>query len=140
MAYCDQDDIEKLIPEQELAELTAESGNIPDADMVDKCIAKADAEIDSYLGVKYTVPFTATTARVKSLSEDIAICYLYSRRSVAPELRQENYENTINYLRDVAAGKAVLLDRTSEATGTGKENPEFSYQDKVFSRDLMTDF
>lgn len=30
MAYCNQDDILKLIPRDELAELTAESGDEPD--------------------------------------------------------------------------------------------------------------
>ena len=57
MAYCNQVDIEKLIPTQELAELTTESGSVVAATVVTECIAKADAEIDSYLGVKYTVPF-----------------------------------------------------------------------------------
>ena len=51
MAYCTQSDIEKLIPVQELAELTTESGDTPDADVVVEAIAKADAEIDSYLGI-----------------------------------------------------------------------------------------
>ena len=80
MAYCTQADIEKLIPAQELAELTTESGGTPDADVVTECIAKADAEIDSYLGVKYTVPFSSAPARVESLSQDIAIYYLFTRR------------------------------------------------------------
>ena len=57
MAYCTQSDIEKLIPTQELAELTTESGSTPDAAVVTEAIAKADAEIDSYLGVDYDGAF-----------------------------------------------------------------------------------
>ena len=53
MPYCAQNDIEKLIPVQELAELTTESGSTPDAEVITEAIAKADAEIDSYLGVIY---------------------------------------------------------------------------------------
>jgi hypothetical protein len=37
-----------------------------------------------------------------------------------------NYEDAITYLRDVAAGKAVLLDGTGEAIGTEKKTPEFN--------------
>jgi phage gp36-like protein len=140
MAYCVQADIEKLVPEIELAELTTESGNDPDADVVAECISKADAEIDSYLGIKYKVPFSSAPGRVKSLSEDISIYYLYTRRSTAPEVREINYRNAIAYLQDVAAGRAVLLDGAGEATGGGKQTPGFSYCDRVFSRDLMGDF
>lgn len=138
MAYCAKADIEQLIPEQELAELTTESGSTPDAGVVAECIAKADAEIDSYLGVKYTVP--TAPARVKSLSEDISIYYLFTRRSVAPELRQKNYDNAISYLRDVAAGKAVLIDGSTEADGRSKQTPEFSYAEAIFNRDSMTNW
>jgi phage gp36-like protein len=62
MAFCTQNDIEKLIPEQELAELTTESGSTPDAEVGAEAIAKADAEIDSYLGVRYVVPFSSASA------------------------------------------------------------------------------
>jgi phage gp36-like protein len=118
MVYCTQTDIDKLITTQELAELTMESGDMPDPDVIAEAIAKTDAEIDSYLGVKYTVPFGLAPTRVKSLSEDIAIYYPHTRRSVAPELREKNYQNTIDYLKIVAAGKAILMDGSSEATGS----------------------
>ena len=67
MSYCTQSDIEKLIPTLELAELTTESGSTPDAATVTEAIAKADAEIDSYLGAVFTLPLSTTPARVKSL-------------------------------------------------------------------------
>jgi phage gp36-like protein len=138
MVYYVQADVEKLVPVQELVELTTESGSIVDAVVVTECIAKADAEIDSYLGVKYTVPFSSPPARVKSLSEDITIYYLFTRRSVAPELRQKNYDNAIFYLRDVAAGRAVLIDGTVEATGGSKQTPEIYSATTIFDRDNMT--
>ncbi len=110
MAYCTQSDIEKLIPVQELAELTTESGSTPDAAVVTEAIAKADAEIDSYLGVIYAVPLSVPPARIKALSEDISIYYLYMRRSTIPEARQKAYDNAIAFLQLLAAGKATLPD------------------------------
>jgi phage gp36-like protein len=62
MAYCTQPDIEKLIPTQELAELITESASTPDTDVVAESIAKDDAEIDSYLGVRCVVPFSSASA------------------------------------------------------------------------------
>jgi phage gp36-like protein len=61
MTYCTQTDILKQIPSLELAELTTENGSTPDADVVAEAIAKADAEINSYLGVRYVVPFSSAS-------------------------------------------------------------------------------
>lgn len=83
MAYCAQSDIEKLIPVLELAELTTESGNTPDAAVITEAIAKADAEIDGYLGVMYAVPLSVPPARFvhikggysqRTLKRSILIC------------------------------------------------------------------
>ena len=76
MAYCSEDDLLKMIPQSELAELTAESGEVPDSLIIDDAISKAEAEIDSYLGVKYVVPVAAAPAQVKALAVDLAIYHL----------------------------------------------------------------
>ncbi len=140
MAYCSLADIQKLIPELELAELTAESGTTPDSAVVAEAIAKADAEIDSYLGVKYAVPLASVPDRLRSLSEDISIYYLYVRRSVVPEPREKAYQNAITFLRDAAKGNVVLMDNSNEAPVPERSTTEFSYTVRVFSRALMTDF
>jgi phage gp36-like protein len=139
MAYCEQSDIEKLIPEQELAELTADTGSTPDAEVVAEAIAKADAEIDSYLGVVYTVPLSVPPSRVRSLSEDFAIYYLYQRRSVVPEARQKAYDDGIAFLKLLVAGKAVLPPADTGETVTGSSHtPQFSSATSIFNRDNMT--
>ena len=136
MAYCTQTDIAKLIPNQELAELTTDSGSTPDATIITEAIAKADAEIDSYLGVKYSVPFTSPSTRVKSLSEDIALYYLYLRRSAVPEARVKSYDDAIAYLKDVAASVAVLPD--DGTTTGGSQAPQLSSAASIFDRDNLT--
>ena len=133
MPYCTQSDIEKLIPSLELAELTTETGSTPDAATVTEAIAKADAEIDSYLGAVFTLPLSITPARVKSLSEDIAIYYLYVRRSTVPEARQKAYDDAIAFLKLVAAGKATLPS-TSISPGQGVQIESAA---PIFDRDNM---
>jgi len=141
MAYCDQTDVLKQIPEGELAELSADSGSTPDAAVVSDAISKADAEIDSYLGVKYQVPVSPTPPRVQSLSVDIALFYLYSRRSVAPELREQNYKRAVMFLRSVADGKAVILDSSgAELASAGSGNVLMSSSEAIFDRENMRVF
>jgi phage gp36-like protein len=134
MAYCSQSDIEKQIPTLELAELTTESGSTPDAANVIEAIAKADAEIDSYLGAVFAVPLSVAPARVKSLSEDISIYYLYMRRSTIPEVRQKAYDDAIAFLKLVAIGKASIPS-TSVSASSGVQIESSA---PVFDRDNMT--
>ena len=141
MPYCTQTDIEKLIPVEELAEVTAETGETPDAAIIAEAILKADAEIDSYLGVRYCLPLASAPDRVKSLSVDMAIYHLYSRRSVAPEVRQKKYEEALDFLREVAKGKAIIVGAAGvEAPSTSADVVEISSAERVFTRTGMRDW
>jgi phage gp36-like protein len=138
MAYCTQDDLLKLISEKELAELTTESGGVPDAAVVAEAIARAEAEIDAYLGVRYTLPLGTVPARVKVLAVDVAIYHLFTRRGIQEEVRRLRYSDALAFLRDVAAGKAqvVGLDGT-EISGEAEEVTEMTSAPRVFSRDNL---
>lgn len=138
MAYCIQSDIEKLVPTQELAQITTESGSTPDADVVTEMIAKADAEIDAYCGSRYTVPFTTVPDIVASLSVDMAIYHLYSRRSIAPEVRRLKYDDAVKFLKDVAAGRATLGASETTAAGASQDVAEISSATRVMSRDNLS--
>ncbi|MFP3866880.1 MAG: gp436 family protein [Desulfobacteraceae bacterium] len=134
MAYCSQDDLLKMIPLEELAEITSESGGTPDPAVVAEAIAKADSEIDSYCAVQYLVPFAPVPDRVRSLSVDIALYHLYSRRSVAPMVRRQKYEDAMAQLKAIAQGTAVLNIAGNPATATGREVSELASETRVFSR------
>jgi len=139
MAYCTQDDLLLMISVEELAELTAEMGEAPDAIVVAEAIAKADGEIDAYLGVRYSLPLAGIPDQVRSLSVDMALYHLYSRRSVAPPVRRQKYEAAVAFLKQVAAGQAVL----GSAGEPSAENPqveEFSGASRVFDRNGLTDW
>ncbi len=140
MPYCTQEDIEKLVPLQELVELTTDSGDEVDAAVVDEAIAKADAEIDSYLGRRYALPFAVTPPRVKSLSVDMASYHLYSRRSGVPEVREQNYKNAVDFLAGVAAGQAAIMDGGEEIIGIGREASVIRSERRVFSRQTLHGF
>jgi len=137
MAYCTQSDLITMIPVKELAELTADSGDTPDGEVVDEAIHRADAEIDAYLGMRHTLPLSPLPDQVKGLSIDMALYHLYSRRSVAPTVRRQKYEAAVAFLKLVAAGEAVLED-AGDAPSSGEQvlvGSEFSSAIRVFTRD-----
>lgn len=141
MPYCTQDDLEKLLPGAEMAQLTAESGDTPDAAVVSEAIAKAGAEIDSYLAVRYVLPLTETPAQVKHLAVDLAIYHLYSRRGMMLEIRGKNYDKAVAFLKDVAAGRAEIIGATgAEISGDAQTVTEVSSATRVFDRTKMVDF
>ena len=139
MAYCSQDDLLKMIPAAELASLTAESGEEPDAAVVAEAIAKAAGEIDAYLAVRYVLPLTATPPQVKNLAVDLALYHLYSRRSVAPAVRRQNYEAAMAFLKEVAAGQA-LVEGAGEPSGDNRRVGEFSGAPRVLGRNGLSDW
>lgn len=134
MAYCSVDDILMMMPQAELAALTAESGDIPDPEVVAEAITKAGAEIDSYLQVRYSLPLSSTPGLIKSLGVDLAIYHLYSRRSVMPPVRRQNYEAAVAFLKAVAAGQAGL------AEVAGEPSAEVSGAGRLFSRNELEDW
>jgi phage gp36-like protein len=140
MAYCSEDDLLKMIPQSELAELTAESGEVPDSLIIIDAISKAEAEIDSYLGVKYVVPLSAPPAQVKALAVDLAIYHLYSRRSVVPMVRQQKYDAAVAFLKQVAAGQLVIVGPQGELPTVAKEVTDATSGIRAFTRDTLADW
>jgi phage gp36-like protein len=137
MAYCTQNDLLSMIPLKELAELTTDSGDTPDSQVVDEAISRAEAEIDSYLGMRHTLPLATLPDQVKGLSIDMALYHLYSRRSVAPTVRRQKYEAAVAFLKLIAAGEAVL-DDSGDAVSSGDQvlvGSEFTSATRVFTRD-----
>lgn len=109
MAYCTQSDIEKQLPQEELVQLTDDDGDgLPDTGVVDEAIAEADAEIDSYLAARYSLPLASVPVLLKKLSVDIAIWNLYSRRAVDEPVRKERYQAAVKLLQAIAEGRASL--------------------------------
>jgi phage gp36-like protein len=140
MAYCSEEDILQMLPQAELAELSAESGDTPDPEVVADAIAKADGEIDSYLAMRYAVPLNPVPARVKALSVDLAIYHLYSRRSVVPTVRWQKYADAIAFLKEAAAGRTRIEGASGEPPTTPREVAEVESAARLFTRRTQGDW
>lgn len=141
MAYSTKTDILKKITDPELAQLTSETGVTDDA-VVTECIAEADAEIDSYAGRKYAVPMSPVPDRVRNLSIDITLFKAASRRAfklggISDAIRQL-YEDALSFLKDIAAGRAVIDGAVTPAENKGRTGGKFSSNDRIFSNDSMS--
>jgi phage gp36-like protein len=121
-----------MIPQSELAELTAESGEVPDGLIILEAISKAGAEIDSYLGVKYVVPLATPPAQVKALAVDLAIYHLYSRRSIVPPVWQQRYEAAVAFLKQAETGEVVIVGPGGEAPTRAREVADAGSACRVF--------
>ena len=124
MPYSTKDDILEQIAAAELVRLTddADLGAVDEA-VVARAIADADAEIDAYLGERYTLPLSPVPALARKLSVDIALYNLYSRRLAAPEPRQRRYEDAKALLREAARG-LVALGEGAPAEEAAQDLPE----------------
>jgi phage gp36-like protein len=139
MGYCTVDDLLLLIPLAELAELTAEDEDLPDYTVAENAIDKATAEINSYLGVRYSLPLVAAPAQLRNLAADMALFHLYSRRSIAPQVRRQKYDDAVTFLKEVAAGQ-TLVDGAGNPAEDNRQVGEFSGASRVFSRDDLSDW
>lgn len=116
MPYSTQADIEKLLTPAQLVQLTDDNQDgLADASILTEAIAQADAEIDGYLGSRYTVPVSPVPALLRQLSVAISIWRLYGRRGLSNERREKDYDDAVTKLKALATGTMVL-----PATGGGE--------------------
>ena len=142
MPYCAQTDLEEQLSPEELIELTDDAGaGAVDASIVSRAIADADAEIDSYCGSRYSLPFSPVPVMVRKLSVDVAIYNLYTRRAILkmPEERQKRYDNAIRFLRDISKG-LISLGADAPAQANTSDMASIAGNDRIFTRDKMEGF
>ncbi len=142
MSYCTQDDIEKFIPAESLASLTTENEDEPDAAVVADCIARADAEIDGYLGIRYQVPVSPVPDLVKAMSVDLAIYNLHKRRPLMsmPDICKMAYGDRIAFLKAVVAGNATIGASAAEPPAVSQDVVEIGSSERIFSGDSLKGF
>ena len=108
MSYTTQADLEARFGTPELIATADRDGDgLIDAAVVVQAILDADAEIDSYLGGRYTVPLAPPVpVLVQRLAADLAR-YRLQDDNPLDEVR-ERYARALATLRDLADGRATL--------------------------------
>lgn len=107
MPYATQADLEARFGTDELTQLTDRVGaGIPDAAIVARALADADAEIDGYLASRYALPLATVPPVLARIACDIARYRLWEDR--ASEEVRLRYEDARRLLESIARGQVSL--------------------------------
>lgn len=80
----------------------------PDTAVLERALADASAEIDTYLAAKYDLPLASTPEVLTRLASDIALYRLASEADRGTDERRQRYEDAVALLRRLASGEASL--------------------------------
>ena len=133
MSYATKQDLLERFGDNEITQLTDElgQGDVDDV-LLNRVLADADSEIDSYLSTRYALPL-ATTPPVLT-----RIAYLLYK-NVAPETVVQRYKDAVRMLKGIADGDINLgLEATS--TVQVDAGAEFDGSERVFSREQTKGF
>lgn len=114
MIYIDKPSMIAMFGEQEILQLTdrdRSQGAVVDV-VLDRAMATAESEANSYLGAVYTLPLPSVPEALRSFVGDITRYYLYDEQPT--EQVQKRYDRAISWLRDVAKGLVKLGFPTSD--------------------------
>ena len=117
--YCTIDDLIQRFGEDELIQRTdRDYDGSMDTAVIDAAIADATDQINAYLQGRVTLPLSDVPRIITAHACDIARYRLYD--DGVSEHVAERHKQTMQYLRDVAAGRVKLP--IQEETGTQAEN------------------
>lgn len=140
MTYATQQDLIDRYGQTELAQLTdPTAGATINTTTVARALADADAEINSYVGVRYTLPLPSTPVVILRVACDIARYNLWD--NAAPDAVATRYKNAIALLKLLATGDTTLPDLpTTVQPAAGSVTVKASSRDRLFSDTLLDSF
>lgn len=139
MSYASIDDLAARYGTEELCHLTGrtpEQG--PDIAAVERALADAEAEVNSYLGTRYAVPLDPVPAIVRSITADVARYKLSDDRPL--DEVKARYSQAILRVMDIASGKATLGAPWDSAAPSVAFASTKRGADRTFSTDSLWDY
>ena len=136
MAYCTYDDVKKRIGEADLVALADYDGDdSPDTDVVAAAINDACSLIDSYLSVRFTVPVSPVPDVLRTRAVNLAVYFLRLGRDSATEDARRQYEDDVEWLREVVHGEVSLGIEPSATEADRSPAVQYRSQPRLFGRD-----
>mgnify|MGYP003455363176 FL=1 len=130
MTYASRTDLEARYGEDEIAQ---RESMLPTG-AVERALADADAEIDSYVASRYTVPLSPVPQVIPRLACAIARYHLLG--DSATETARKDYEDARAWLRDLHSGRALLEGATPLSGTSPARTVEIATREKLFSGGL----
>lgn len=133
MAYITATDMIQRFGEPEMIQLTDRENaiGVVDTTVLDAVIADAQAEVDSYISVRYAMPLAVVPDIIKSCTSDVARYKLYDTE--IPEVVKKRYDDALRFLRDVSARRAALDKDVNGAEAPANNGVKVSHKASVFN-------
>lgn len=130
MSYATRTDLE----ERYGADVLTQRESMLAAGAVARALSDADAEIESYVSGRYSVPLSPVPDNLPKVA--CAIAYYTVLGDAASEIARKGYEDARAWLRDVQAGRAHLLGAAPLAGAAPAATVEMVAREKVFKGGL----
>lgn len=138
MTYATQADMVDRFGEPELAQRTDRTnGTVIDTVVLGRALADADAEIDSYIATRYTLPLASTPPVITRLACDMTRYHLYD--DGVPETVRQRYEDAVSLLKRLAKGEVQLAGMAAAAVA-GVEQAYHSFEPRQMTDDNLRGF
>jgi phage gp36-like protein len=120
-AYATKDDIiDRYGPEILNIAADRDRDQVEDTDTVQASLDDATGEINAWISARYDLPISPVPDVLKSCCVDIAVYKLHITHDILTDERRRRYEDCIELLKAIAAGKASLgLDDPPTSVGGG---------------------
>jgi len=138
MAYIDETDVKKVLPEQELILLTDDSGSgTINTSNLSQCIADSEAIIDAYLRPQHSVPLDSPGDLIKKIDIELTIFHLHKRRDTVSEAIRNYYQDNIAMLGKISNGSIAIYSPDSYRATGGRIQTNKTSTSKVYTSDEM---
>lgn len=136
--YASQSDMVERFGATELAQRTNRvDGLTIDAAVLARALADADAQIDSYMATRYTLPLATTPAVLNRLACDMARYGLYD--DGVPATVRQRYEDAVSLLKKFASGEVQLAGLEALATA-GVATVYYSFEPRQMNASNLRGF
>lgn len=124
MPYATPEEIIELYSEDALSRIADSDGDfIADPAKIKKAIKQADAEIDAYIGVRFSLPLVSIPPVLTQLSSDIAVYRLATEAGAQTEDHRTRYKDARAFLVRISEGKATLQFTAPPADDANGDEP-----------------
>lgn len=138
MTYATQTDLIERFGELELAQRTNRvDGTTIDTVVLGRALADADAEIDSYLATRYTLPLSSTPPVVNRLACDMTRYRLFD--DGVPETVRVRYQDAVSLLKRLASGDVQLAGMAAVAVA-GVDTVHYNFAPRQMSDENLRGF
>lgn len=137
MAYVTQQDLIDRFGLEEIRELSDRNDTgVIDAAVVSRAIGDVQAQIDSYIGARYTLPLTVVPEVLKRVACDLTRYQLYDIK--VPDNVETRYQEHLKFLADVSKGTATLgTDTSNTEPQASAGGVKYAAPDRIFNANTL---